>query len=590
MFFIRFMVSSLVSSFIFVIILLMKKLSKNQISARWQYSIWYLGLVALVVPLIPGRFLDFGTLFIWPDVSSESAAHTGPVDLTSSEPGGAAWLQDLATSVNRPNFYSINLFLGFLWIAGMLALMVVALHAGLRLKKIRKTEYNPINQNIILLFEQCKLRLRIKKHLFLRENSFIKSPITFGLFKTYTVLPAQVDKQFSVKELEHIFLHELSHVKHRDILANYLMCTFKLIYWFNPLVWIGFREMKLDREIACDISVLELLDKRGRSEYGYTLLDFAGNYSQPLRFTLKNDIGGSKKQIKKRLERIASFKDESKRLKIKSIAAFFITVLFVVCQFPVLSALAFSGYRYNFSGNNVAYENLSTYFGNYDGCIVLYNLRTDRYDIYNKSQSTLRVSPDSTYKIYSAILGLQQHTITPDDTSITWNHKVFPYDSWNKNQTLSSAMRNSVNWYFQDIDRRVGYKELKSFYNRMSYGNCNLSGGIDSYWLESSLLISPIEQVQALKKFYLNRMNFDIKNVNTVKNAIRVSEKNGVILYGKTGSGIVNGKQINGWFIGYVEKKENTIFFATNIQGKRNATGKKAAEITLSILANKSIY
>ncbi len=108
--------------------------------------------------------------------------------------------------------------------------------------------------------------------------------------------------------------------------------------------------------------------------------------------------------------------------------------------------------------------------------------------------------------------------------------------------------------------------------------------------MESSLLISPVEQVQLLKDFYTNDTIFSSENVDTIKRIVKLSEKNGAILSDKTGTGTVNGKGINGWFIGYVEKDGHTYIFATNIQDKRSASGSIAAKRTLSILSDKNIY
>ena len=93
-----------------------------------------------------------------------------------------------------------------------------------------------------------------------------------------------------------------------------------------------------------------------------------------------------------------------------------------------------------------------------------------------------------------------------------------------------------------------------------------------------------------LKDFYTNNMVFKKENINTVKNALKLSEKNGAVLSGKTGTGAVNGKNINGWFIGYVEKDGKTFIFAANIQNEDGAKGSIAANITLSILKDRDIY
>jgi bla regulator protein BlaR1 len=220
----------------------------------------------------------------------------------------------------------------------------------------------------------------------------------------------------------------------------------------------------------------------------------------------------------------------------------------------------------------------------------LYDLSANQYTIYNKERSLTRVSPDSTYKVYDSLIALETNIITKDQNTIDWNSTKYPYEVWNRNQNLSSALKNSVNWYFQELDKKIGRNNLQNYFTRMNYGNCDLSGDISSYWLESSLKISPVEQVQLLKAFYTNELQFNKLNIDTVKSALLLSERNGASLSGKTGSGTVNQKNMNGWFIGYVESKGNTYVFATNIQSGTNPCGSEAEKITLSILNAKKIY
>jgi len=221
---------------------------------------------------------------------------------------------------------------------------------------------------------------------------------------------------------------------------------------------------------------------------------------------------------------------------------------------------------------------------------VLYNIQNDTYTIYNTDKCTARTSPDSTYKIYSALAALENAVITPDSTLQVWSGKPYSHSSWNQNQTLKSAMANSVNWYFQNLDANVGDSRLQNFFDRISYGNKDLSGGISNYWLESSLLISPLEQVQLLTDFQKNTWGFNTQNIAAVKDSIFISDSQGNKLYGKTGTGNVNGKFINGWFVGFVETGSITYVFATNIQGADNCNGAAASKISLSILSDLKIY
>lgn len=123
----------------------------------------------------------------------------------------------------------------------------------------------------------------------------------------------------------------------------------------------------------------------------------------------------------------------------------------------------------------------------------------------------MRVAPNSTYKLYSALFGLENNIITPANSLIRWNGESYPFEAWNKDQTLQSAMTSSVNWYFQSIDEQLGSSAVQNYLRNIGYGNEDLSGDFSSYWMESSLKISPVEQVELLTKLYNNDFGFALK-------------------------------------------------------------------------------
>jgi len=151
-------------------------------------------------------------------------------------------------------------------------------------------------------------------------------------------------------------------------------------------------------------------------------------------------------------------------------------------------------------------------------------------------------------------------------------------------------MQDSVNWYFQELDKRAGTEAMKEFYAGLGYGNQDFSNDSSSLWLGSSLKISAIEQVELLRKLYHNEYHFSPENIQAVQNSIKLEEKPGGTLYGKTGTGNIDGENRNGWFIGYVETAQNTYFFATNIHSEANAGGQAASSITLEILREWGIF
>ncbi|SEB05345.1 bla regulator protein blaR1 [Thalassobacillus cyri] len=581
-------VSLFISSIMVIVIILIRKVFKNQLSSKWKYNLWFLLFVALLIPYVPTQLLSFEGKLTGAGIQNSNPAQSGT---TAEKPQltNGNWMRDFSTSVHRFDFSFLDPVFTIIWIAGMLVVTIFVIHAWIKLWQIKKSASAITKTEVLSIFEQCKQRMNVSHSLVLMESQHIKSPLMFGIFKPFIILPHHAEVWLSKDEIKYILLHELHHYKNKDVAINYLIVLFQILYWFNPLIWIAFREMRLDREVACDSAVLHTLNQHQRAAYGNTIIKLADKSRLPRHFETINELASSKKQIKKRMERIAYFETETKLVKVKSILIFILLAGFVVSQVPIVSAMPYDD-RIDFDNGQTVYEDLSAYFHGYEGSFVLYDVQKKQYNIYNKDKSTLRVSPNSTYKIYNALFALESEVITRKDNYMKWNGQSYPYQSWNQNHNLHTAMENSVTWYFQKMDKMLQKKNIEAYTESIEYGNQNLSGGIEEYWLESSLKISPIEQVQTLKKFYTNQFGFDEKNIQFVKNAIKLETKNSSTLYGKTGTGTVNWKNVNGWFIGFVETDNNTYFFATNIENDNHASGSIAADITKSILHNKGIY
>lgn len=308
----------LVSSFTIGVILLLKRLLKKHLTAQAHYNLWFLVLLALPLPLIPLQFMPFAdSLSFWNSNSSlqSQTAPSAEVPLRQNN-----WMEDITVSVERYDLTLLNNALFFIWISGVAILTVFTLLAMLKISKIKKHTNSLRNNGLLSLFEDCKHKLKITGCIIVGESSLVKTPMTFGLLKTYVVLPRHFDEWLSEKDIEYIFLHELSHYKNKDFAVNYFMVILQVLYWFNPLVWLAFRRMRLDREIACDAKVLNSLNEKAYMEYGNSIIHFAHNASRAVTVDLANHLNGSKKQIKTRIEKIACFKPESKLLRWKSAA------------------------------------------------------------------------------------------------------------------------------------------------------------------------------------------------------------------------------------------------------------------------------
>ena len=428
------------------------------------------------------------------------------------------------------------------------------------------------------------------------STAFLKSPVLAGFLHPRIYLPIHLISDFnagtiSSTDIRYMLLHELQHYKHKDILIGYLINTVNVFYWFNPLIWYFLKRIRQERELACDSAVLQLLKETEYKSYGNTLINFAETIAlSPFPFTM--GISGNIKQLKGRILNIASFHQPTFKQKIRGyLICIFVSTIITGC-IPILSVYASdqTGYHFDTTEKNITQLNLSSNFGDYTGSFVLYNQSADKWNIYNMDHASTRVSPNSTYKIYDALLGLESGIITPEHSTFTWNGEPYPFHSWEADQDLTSAIHNSVNWYFQEIDSQAGFEAVRTFLQTINYGNQNTGTNLNLYWTDFSLKISPIEQVELLQDFYHNNFHFDCKNIQAVKKALLLSTTSSGSLYGKTGTGRVNGKDVNGWFIGYIETSNNTYYFATNIQSSSGATGSQATEITESVLSNLGIW
>ncbi len=244
---------------------------------------------------------------------------------------------------------------------------------------------------------------------------------------------------------------------------------------------------------------------------------------------------------------------------------------------------------HTFKAQAVELIEFKDFFKDYSGTFVLYSISEDVYVIYNKDRAEKRLSPCSTFKIFNSLVGLEAGVIKDEKFVIKWDKKTYDIESWNRDHTLKSAIANSVVWYYQELARRVGEEKMKAFIDKVNYGNKDMSGGIDKFWLRNSLKISAMEEVGFLKKLILYDLPFSKRNIDIVKNIIILDKKDTYILRGKTGSGMENGKGVLGWFVGYVERGNKTYIFATNIEASDNASGIKAKKITLEILKKLKI-
>lgn len=589
MFIMRFLIGNVFSVILIGIILLLKRLLGNKVSLKFHYHIWFTLLLSLVIVFLPTSLFQPMTFESTAQNTAEQATVT--TDNTISAPDMANdWRYDFTEMTDTSDNTKLNVLLTVVWFMGVVGVSGFYFIGNRKLKTIKRFS-EPPPKELITIFNECLGSTNLKCKVRLLQSEIIKSPISFGYKVAYIVLPKNISQETPQAEIEHILLHELTHIKHKDILVNLCLCAEQVIYWFNPIIWWAFSKMRCDREAYCDWSVLNTYNTDDeRLNYGDTLLVFASKKTNTLIYTA-NSLFDNKKNMKYRIEQIVNFQKENKKSAIIRCCFIFALVVAVMIQAPIFSAVASDfGISYNPKYSlKTTTQDYSDLYGNLGGCAVIYDMRSGVYNVYNESAITKRIAPNSTCKIYSALNALEQGIITPTQNTIEWDNISREIPVWNGNQSLDSALKNSVNWYFQRLDKSIGVDKLEAFYREIGYGNGYIGNDTAYYWNGGNLKISPLEQVELLVKLYNNDYGFDSANIETIKNAIFLSESGGNKLYGKTGTGRRNENDVNGWFIGYVDTADNTYFFAVNLQGENNANGNTATEITYSIFDRMGI-
>ena len=408
-FMIRFLICNVFISGIIIILLISKLIFKNNLSSRMQYNLWLLLLGLLAVPFIPFRLVSFPQISSWlRSVRNYSASHAdvGANNVMDTGLSGTTnWMNNFALSVNKDTPSVTGYILLGIWIVGMLAMMILIIKSSLRLRTIKRSALSLQNPEVRRLYNKCLNEMKIARNIPVYSTAFLKSPIIVGLLKPCIYLPIHLISDYHESDMRYMLLHELQHYRHKDALANYLMNFVGVLYWFNPFVWFALREMRNDREIACDTSVLKMLEADDYEDYGNTLINFVEKVSSS-PFPFASSLSGNMKQMKRRIINIASYEKPTFYKKLKGLTAFILIAVLILGLTPFISTYAADESRYQgkSSSENISYVDFSKYFGKYEGSFVLYDLENDIWSIHDIEHATLRVAPDSTYKIYDAYL------------------------------------------------------------------------------------------------------------------------------------------------------------------------------------------
>ncbi len=205
---------------------------------------------------------------------------------------------------------------------------------------------------------------------------------------------------------------------------------------------------------------------------------------------------------------------------------------------------------------------------NAEGCFVLYNLNADSSIRYNPERCAEGFLPASTFKIFNSLVALETGVMADENVVVKWDGVDRGSKEWNQDQTMRTAFQRSAVWFYQEIARRVGEKRMKYYLERERYGNRNMGGELDKFWLSGDLRISPDQQVEFLTRLYKGELGFSERSMNIVKDIMTMESTPGYTLRGKTGWAIPGGDSNIVWIVGYLERDRNAHIFALNLLGR----------------------
>ncbi|MCZ4771857.1 beta-lactam sensor/signal transducer BlaR1 [Staphylococcus aureus] len=579
----KLLIMSIVSfCFIFLLLLFFRYILKRYFNYMLNYKVWYLTLLAGLIPFIPIKFsfFKFNNLNNQ-EPTVESNSHNLNPNINTTKP-----VHEFTTDIHKFNWDSIDNICTVIWIVLVIILSFKFLNSLLYLKYLKKQSLY-LNEKEKDKINKILFNHQYKRNIVIRKAESIHSPITFWYGKYIILIPSLYFKSINDKKLKYIILHEYAHAKNRDTLHLIIFHIFSIAMSYNPLIQIVKRKMIHDNEVEADRFVLNNINKYEFKSYVEPIMDSVLKTSFFNNNILSQSFNGKKSLLKRRLINIkeANLKKQSKLILI-FICIFTFFIMIIQSQFLMGQSLTDYNYKKPLQSDYQILDE-SKNFGSNSGSFVMYSMKKDKYYIYNEKESRKRYSPDSTYKIYLALFGLDRHIISDKNSRMSWNHNHYPFDSWNKDQDLNTAIQNSVNWYFERISNQLSKNYTSDQLKQLNYGNKNL-GSYKAYWLEDSLKISNLEQVIVLKNMMEQNNHFSKNEKKQLSSSLLIRKNENYELYGKTGTGIVNGKYNNGWFVGYVITNHDKYYFSTHLSDEK-ASGENAKLINEKILKEMGV-
>jgi tetratricopeptide (TPR) repeat protein/beta-lactamase regulating signal transducer with metallopeptidase domain len=275
-------------------------LKKNR--ARIRYWLWFSVSIKFLIPF--SLFISLGSFIApeWMKTQVEVAPQLNIIQ-TINQPFNMPEMEEVYASVENAEVTSpankLPIIIFSLWMCGSLALIINWHKRVMKVSKMaRKAE--PLNdKHRFDIFHRIKQKNRMSETIQIASTRDMMEPGVFGIFRPVLFLPEGISKHINDAELEAILIHEFEHIRCKDNLVAFIHMIVQALFWFHPIIWLTGAKLVLERELACDESVLRSV--KNPQAYAEGILKVCEIYLESPVVCVSGVIGSN---LKKRVEGI----------------------------------------------------------------------------------------------------------------------------------------------------------------------------------------------------------------------------------------------------------------------------------------------
>ncbi|RFB46219.1 M56 family metallopeptidase [Bacillus sp. dmp10] len=331
--------TSIMASILVGLILCIRVLFGNKLTPRWQYMLWIILIIRLVLPWSPDSSYSIYSVLTYKNDDAFISSRN-PVtiflskehmqELKGIDDTKVPTKEDTYTSSSTQNdqanktqthnnekqddetvpFYTICIYI---WLTGVILLSFATFIMNRRLLLYIKKQPVITDEKIVQIFEKCKQSMSVQRDVPLLVSGKVSSPTVFGFIWPKLLLSTVHMKILDEQQLRYIFHHELAHIKRRDVGVNWFMHGLLILNWFNPILWYAYSCMREDQELACDALALTCIDAEEQIAYGHTIISLLEHYSSYYQVPSLANFSKNKRMLKRRILMIKKFQKKSYR-------------------------------------------------------------------------------------------------------------------------------------------------------------------------------------------------------------------------------------------------------------------------------------